>query len=58
MGISNVGDLLQIYFVDSAWDDSVNDIVYSESTIYEGKLSYQDGDGSYMVFSDSIINPS
>ena len=51
------GICFRIYFADSEWSDSVNDFVYSESTIYEGKLSYQGGDGSYLVFSDSIINP-
>ena len=50
------GICFRIYFADSEWSDSVNDFVYSESTIYEGKLSYQGGDGSYLVFSDSIIN--
>lgn len=51
------GICFRIYFADSEWSDSVNDFVYSESTIYEGELSYQGGDGSYLMFSDSIINP-
>lgn len=51
------GICFRIYFADSEWSDLVNDFVYSESTIYEGKLSYQGGDGSYLMFSDSIINP-
>ena len=51
------GICFRIYFAESTWNDSVNDYVYSEFTNYEGKLSYQGGDGSYLVFSDSIINP-